>query len=102
MHKQYAQEENPKIYKYNTTNKEAMDNFCTEMKHINLLSKINTNPYSNPNNNYDIIHNCVTEMHKKYFPQKTVKYQKHKHKKSKWITNGIIQSIKNRDKCIKD
>ena len=91
----------PKYINITPQTQEAMDNFCTEMKHINLLSKINTNPYSNPNNNYDIIHNCVTEIHKKYFPQKTVKYQKHKHKKSKWITNGIIQSIKNRDKMYK-
>ena len=30
-------------------------------------------------------------------PQKKVKYNKYKHKKSKWITHGIIRSIKFRD-----
>ena len=39
----------PKYINITPQTQEAMDNFCTEMKHINLLSKINTNPYSNPN-----------------------------------------------------
>ena len=33
----------------------------------------------------------------KCLPSKYVKYNKHKHKKNKWITNGIIRSIKFRD-----
>ena len=31
-------------------------------------------------------------------PYKLVKFDKHKHKKNKWITYGIIKSIKYRDK----
>ena len=66
----------PKYINITPQTQEAKDNFCTEMKHINLLSKINTNPYSNRNNNYDIIDNCVTEIHKKYISHKKCKISK--------------------------
>ena len=32
---------------------------------------------------------------KKHYPIKTVKLNKRKHKGTKWITSGIIKSIKN-------
>ncbi len=34
-------------------------------------------------------------------PQKIVKFNKYKHKKSKWITHGIIKSIQTRDNMYK-
>ena len=34
----------------------------------------------------------------KCLPTKTIKYNKHKYKKSSWITQGIIRSITFRDK----
>ena len=40
-------------------------------------------------------------MIKTHFPVKQIKYNKHKHKGSEWITNGIIRSIKFRDKLYK-
>ena len=33
---------------------------------------------------------------------KRIKYSKHKHRKSPWMTNGILKSIKFRDKLYKD
>ena len=41
-------------------------------------------------------------MHvQKHLPKKRVKYQKKLHKKSKWITNGILNSINKKDKLYK-
>ena len=37
------------------------------------------------------------KLKEKYLPVKYVKYNKHKHKRNKWITNGIIRSIRYRD-----
>ena len=34
--------------------------------------------------------------------RKTIKFHKHRHKKSKWITNGILNSIKFRDSMYKE
>ena len=36
------------------------------------------------------VHKCL--------PQKFVKFNKHKHKKSKWITNEIVRSMASRDR----
>ena len=37
----------------------------------------------------------------KHLPKKKIKYQKKLHKKSKWITNGILNSINKKDKFYK-
>jgi hypothetical protein len=55
-----------------------------------------------PNSNYNKLHDEITTALKKYLPIKVVKYHKHKHKKSKWITQGIIRSIKYRDRLYAD
>ena len=38
------------------------------------------------------------ELHEKHFPTKKVRFNKYKHKKSTWITIGIINLIKHKDK----
>ena len=40
----------------------------------------------------------VTRLKNKHLPLKTVKFNKHKHKGSKWISRGVIRFIKYRDK----
>ena len=42
-------------------------------------------------------HDHITEMKKKHLPYKFEKFHKHKHKNNKWISFGIIRSIKTRD-----
>ena len=37
----------------------------------------------------------------KHMPYKTVKLKKYKHKKSTWITLGLLKSIRDRDKLYK-
>ena len=41
--------------------------------------------------------NIIKHNIKTHFPTRFVKYNKHKHTKSSWITNGIIRSITFRD-----
>ena len=38
------------------------------------------------------------KLQSKHLPVKSMKFNKHKHKHSKWITHGIIRSIRFRDK----
>ena len=45
-----------------------------------------------------IIIHCHTSVKNKYVPIKLMKFNKYKHKKSKWITEGILRSIRYRDK----
>ena len=37
----------------------------------------------------------------KHLPKKMVKFDKRKHKKTKWMTNGLLQSINNKDRLYK-
>ena len=68
------------------------------MSHANFDSKLDLRIDADPNINYDILELTITDAANKHLPTKTSKVNKHKHKKSNWITYGIIKSIKFRDR----
>ena len=70
----------------------------TELTNSGVYDKLNNHKDANPNDNYNILHNMLSDIGAKCMPTKKVKINKHKHKKSKWITQGIIISITFRDK----
>ena len=51
-----------------------------------------------PNFNYDNFNKILCDAYNKHLPVKNVRFNKYKHKKHKWITSGILNSIKFRDK----
>ena len=53
---------------------------------------------SDPNLSFE---EFVIRIKEKHMPMKTVRYDKHKHKITKWVTTGIIKTIKFRDKLNK-
>jgi hypothetical protein len=55
-------------------------------------------PNCNPNINYDKFHDIMIHLITKHFPSKTVKFNKYKHKKTPWITTGILRSISFRNR----
>ena len=69
-----------------------------ELTDCNLMTKINLEDHADPNQNYNILDKTVTELIDKYSTVKKIKFKKHKHKKSEWITDGIMKSIAFRDK----
>ena len=50
------------------------------------------------NVSYEAFEDLVIRIKDKHMPMKTVRFDKHKHKMTKWVTTGIIKSIKFRDK----
>ena len=64
---------------------------------INLIKK----PTADPNSNYTTLCNEILRSKNKHMPSKWVKFNKYKHKKSSWITQGLLKSIKYRDKLYK-
>ncbi len=46
----------------------------------------------------NILQTIIENATNKHIPDKLVKFNKHKHKKSNWISKGIIKSISLRDK----
>ena len=74
-----------------------MDKFLLDLQYLNILEKIDTDPYANPNENYGILENIINKAKDTNMPKKTVRFNKYKHCNSKWITSGILRSIKYKD-----
>ena len=70
---------------------------CNKLDSLSIMNELDRHPNGNPNLNYIKLENVIYKSMNETMPQKKVKYNKYKHKKSKWITYGIIRSIKFRD-----
>ena len=79
----------------------AMIKFKNDLTHSNLIEKLDKNLSSDPNANYDLVANTLQILKEKHFPTKVIKFDKRKHKKSNWITNGILKSIAYKNKLYK-
>ena len=61
-----------------------------------ILNKLDAES-SDPNHNYEILKVALREPHNDYFPTLTVRFNEKRHKKTAWITNGIIKSTNHRN-----
>ena len=52
----------------------------------------------NPDCSYEKFNKIIQELADKHFPTKYEKFNKYKHKINKWVTVGILKSIKQKDK----
>ncbi len=91
----------PKFIKINKHDKELMQNFHNEILTSNELTSTNDDLTVDPNTTYQVLHNVIQIAKNKHMPCKLVKYDKYKHKKTKWITSGIIKSIQYRNNLYK-
>ena len=99
------QKTNPRpkcINKYNTYD-EAMLNGRNEIQSGELYSKLGKSCTADINLNYryEMINDEILRAKNKHMPCKLVKFNKYKHKKSTWITQGLLKSIIYRDKLDK-
>ena len=85
-------------YVFKKYGKKELQSFVDEIRNTNIVSKLDMNENADPNNNYNVLENVIQSAKCKHMPRKQVKFNKHRHKKSGWITNGIIRSISFRDK----
>ena len=60
----------------------------------NVHELLDDNPYADPNVNYNKLHSCIIELKEKHLSYKLVQFDKYKHKRHRWIKNGIIKSLK--------
>ena len=63
-----------------------------------MSSLLNANLAIDPNTDYEKFEKIITKTYDKHFPEKRVKFNKYRHKRSNWITSGILKSIEFRDK----
>ena len=91
----------PKYVKINVLSTEAMQNVMHEIKSDEIYNKLNKISNANPNLNYYIIYKDILRSKNKHMPGKLVKFYKYKHTKSTWITQGLLKSIRYRNKLYK-
>ena len=71
----------------------SMSKFVNELISLDICEKLDK-LNSDPNNNFEVLPQILKYAREKHLSKKKVKYQKKLHKKSKWISNGILKSIK--------
>ena len=77
---------NDKYIEVKQTSHVSINNFKNEIADSDIYSKINKDIDSDPNINYEIIHNILKSATKQHLAPKVVKFNKHRQKKSQWIT----------------
>ena len=76
-----------------------MRNFQNDLNNTNWEAIFDHDISSNPTISYDQKFSVkLDELMDKHFPTKEIKFHKHKHKKSRWMTPQTLQLIEKRDK----
>ena len=88
----------PKTIQIQTWNAECIFQFQNELINASIYDKRDTALVSDPSTNLNILSHTISQAKHKHLPTRNVKFNKHKHKKSQWITHGILKSISYRDK----
>ena len=95
---QLKKENKEKFIEIKRNTPKDINNFRIDVAKAKLNDLLDSSEEGNPNSNYNIIHDILVDCVKKNLSSKKLKFNKHKHKKSAWITKGIIKSISFRDK----
>ena len=92
----------PKFINIQKTDPLSVDNFINELREQNIYDRMHQPLDTNPNDNCEIFITHFQLAKNKHLPMKSVRYQKRKHKKSKWMTTGILNSINTKDRLYKN
>ena len=98
--KSYLEKVN-KFIEVETRDARSINNFVNELKDLNIYDQIDKQLTNDPNAKYELFNGLLNNARAKHLPKKRVKYQKKLHKKSTWISNGILNSINKKDKLYK-
>ena len=91
----------PKFVEIEKTDANSLENFIQELNDMNIYDQLLKPIDSSPHENYDIFMKLIQDAKNLHFPKKTVKFNKKKHKKSKWMTYGILNSINKKNRLYK-
>ena len=80
----------------------AETNFILDISRTQIMNKLDSTQNGNPCLNYHILNNEISKLLEQHLKKKRVKTRHYKHKKTPWVTCGIINSIKYRDKLYKN
>ena len=89
------------IYYTRHYNIKTLINFIKNCLTKNIFNNLSKDMNLDPDLNYNLLEDILIASFNKNIPLKKNKFHKHKHKKSDWITYGIIKSIKFHDNLYK-
>ena len=95
-------QDSPKFIKIVTKDSNSVQKFYDEINNTDLMESLEADLSQDPNINYEKLENILCRAKEKHLPVKTKKFNKYKHKRSPWITQGILRSIKYRDNLYKN
>ena len=87
-----------KFIKIYSSGSENFAKFRNDLRSTEVVNTFKNICQDNSNDSYNHFSGILSKNCIKHFPCKLVRFNKHKHKKSAWITNAIIKSIRYRDK----
>ena len=79
--------------KIQTWNAESIHHFQTELNSANIYELLDTTLTADPTINLNILNDMISKAKNKHLPYRTVKFNKHKHKNSNWITKGYRDKL---------
>ena len=92
---------NPKFVKLRKFSEDALQHYKEEISNSDTIKQIKNGLSTDPNTTFNVLLQFLSEAKDKHFPEKTVRFNKYKHKVNKWITAGILHSIQYRDNLYK-
>ena len=71
----------------------SYEKFIEELKSLNIYEQLSQRNHSSIHETYDTFMYLISYAKELHLPNKLVKFDRIKHRKSNWITNGILKSI---------
>ena len=91
----------PKRITIQNASLKALSSFKMDINSHDFSTLLDTNVNTDPTENLETLNSILVTAKNKYLAPKTVRFHRHKHKLNPWMTFGILNSIKLRDKLYK-
>ena len=93
-----------KLVKRETHARAAYDGFLNDFISLNVTLSLNQDPYTDPNENYKLLHNHVTTLRTKHrgLYLQNMSNSINIDKGRQWITRGVMWSIRYKDRLYRD
>ena len=83
----------PKFIEVENISRKSIENFKNSVSKSNVFSKLDNNLNSDPNANYTILSNILTNSKRRHIPKKQQKFNKRRDKKENWMTNDLLKLV---------
>ena len=92
-----TKQDTPKFRYIRDNSNENCKKYLNKVAELIASTQFDTSLTSDPNVAYDILNKTLTSTYNDTFPLKRIKVTKYNTKRSPWITQGLLNSIKTRD-----